>query len=124
MDWSFRRTYSVPRTGLHHQSSLLDARLLLPRETPPYRISPLGILSVVTVVGLIIYGMFSSAPAIASAPVVPVIQTVAVVAAPVVATQVMKPPKRKHVIHRRAPVRSSLEPDDTIVQEPENAVLD
>ena len=123
MDWSFRRTYSLPSTGLQHQSSLLDARQLLPRKTP-HRISPLGILSVVTVVGLIIYGMFSSAPAIASAPVVPVIQTVAVVAAPVVATQVMKPPKRKHVIHRRAPVRSSLEPDDTIVQEPENAVLD
>ena len=122
MDWSFRRTYSLPSTELQHQSSLLDARQLLPRKTP-HRISPLGILSVVIVVGLIIYGMSSSAPANASAPVAPVMQNVAAVAAPVTVTHVMKHNK-KHAIHRRAPVRSSLEPDDTIVQEPENAVLD
>ena len=122
MDWSFRRTYSVPRTGLHHQSSP-NARQILPRETPRYRISPLGILSVVIVVGLIIYGMFSSSPANASAPAIPVMQTVAVVAAPVTAAHIMKKHKKMRAIHRRARV-SSLEPDDTIVQEPVDAVLD
>jgi hypothetical protein len=125
MGWSFRRTKSLglfPSTGLYFQSSLLDARQLLPRETPPHRISPLGILSAVIVIGLTIYGI-SSAPANASAPVVPVMQTVAPVAVSVTVTHVMKQHKGKHVIHRRAPVRS-LEPDDMIAAEPMNAVLD
>jgi hypothetical protein len=126
MDWSFRRNKSLglfPSAGLYYQSSLLDARQLLPRETPPHRISPLGILSGVIVVGLIIYGMSFSAPANASAPVVPVMQTVAPVAVPVTVTHVMKQHKGKHAIHRRAPV-TSLEPDDMIVAEPMDAVLD
>jgi hypothetical protein len=121
MGWSFGRTKCprlFPSTGLCYQPSLLDTRQLL-----PYRISPLGILSVVIVAGLIIYGMSSSAPANASAPVIPVMQTVAAVAAPVTATHFMKQHKGKHAIQRRAQV-TSLEPDDMIVQEPENAVLD
>jgi hypothetical protein len=131
MGWSFRRTKSL---GLYYRPSLLDARQLLPRETPPYRISPLGISSVVIVVGLIIYGISSSAPANASANVVSVMQTVAPVAAPVMktvapvavsvtVTHVTKQHKGKHAIHRRAPV-TSLEPDDMLAAEPVDAVLD
>jgi hypothetical protein len=125
MDWSFRRTKSFglfPGTGLY-QASLLDARQLLPRETPWHRISPLGTLSAVVAVGLIIYGISASAPANASAPVVPVMQTVAPVAVPVTVTHVMKQHKGKHTIHRRARV-TSLEPDDMIAAEPMNEILD
>jgi hypothetical protein len=126
MGWSFRRTKSLglfPSNGLYYQSSLLDARQLLPRETPRYRILPLGILSVVIAVGLIIYGISSSAPAIASAPVVPVMQTVAPVATSVTAAHVIKQHKGKHAIHRRDLV-TSLEPDDMLAAGPVDAVLD
>ncbi len=126
MDWSFRRTKSFglfPSAGLYCQSSLLDARRFLPLETSPYRISPLGILGLVIVAGLFIYGISSAAPADASAPVVQVMQTVAPVAAPATVTHVMKQHRGKRALHRRAPVRS-LEPDDMIAGEPMNAVLD
>jgi hypothetical protein len=126
MGWSFRRTRSLglfPGTGLYYESSLLDERQLLPRETSTHRVSPLGTLSGVIVVGLIIYGISISAPANASAPVVPVMQTVAPVAAAVTATHAMKPHTGKHAMHRRAPVRS-LEPDDMIAAEPMDAILD
>jgi hypothetical protein len=103
---------------------VLDARQLLPRETSPYEISPLGIVSVVIAVGLIFCGISFSAPAVESAPVVPVVmQSVAPVAAPVTVTHVMKQHKGKHAIHRRAPV-TSFEPDDMLAAEVMNAVLD
>ncbi|PSH02742.1 MAG: hypothetical protein CXZ00_15845 [Acidobacteria bacterium] len=91
----------IPGTGMYYQSSLPDAQQLHPRENPPSSISPLGILIVVVVVGLIIiYAMSSSTPTTKSVPVAPLPQTVAPVAAPVAPKHVVKKYKRKHAAHR------------------------
>ena len=98
----------IPGTGLYYQSSLPDGQpgeAFQPRQ--PSRstasVSPLGILIAVFVVGLIIYGMSSSSPTTTSAPLAPVPQTVAPVAAPVTPEHVVKKHRRKHAVHR-APV--------------------
>jgi len=89
----------IPGTGLYYQSSLPDAQ---PGQTPQPTsgVSPLGILIALFVVGIIIYAMSSSKPTATSAPVAPVPQIVAPVAAQVVPKNVVKKRKRKHTAHR------------------------
>jgi len=127
MGWSLRRTTSLglyPSDGLYDQGSVLDTRQLQPRESSAQRVSPLGTLCAVIVVGLLLYGISSSAPANASsAPVIPVMQAAAPIGFPVTVTHVVKRHKARPAFHRRAQVLS-LEPDDRIAAEPMDAVLD
>jgi hypothetical protein len=104
MGWSFRCSKSF---GLFRLDSSKSCIL------------PLGALSVIFVVG---FAMTPSIPAAASAPVAPVSQAVALITAPVTPTHVAKHHKVKHAIHR-TPV-TTLEPDDALVAEPVNGVLD
>lgn len=82
----------------------------------------LGVLSVIFVVGFIVFAMFPSTPATASTPAAPASQVVAPVAAPVTPKHVAKQHKVKHAIHWAT--ATTPEPDDTLVTEPVNAVLD
>jgi Protein of unknown function (DUF4236) len=104
---------SISGTGLYYQSSLPDAQ---PGEAPQSTtsVSRLGILVAVLVVGLLIHWISSSTPT-TSAPVAPVPQTVAPVAAPVTPKHVVRKHKRKHAAHR-APA-TTKEPDAAPVAE-------
>ena len=99
----------IPGTGLYYQSSLPDAE---PGQAPQSTASasPLSILNAVFVIGLLLYGMVSSTPTATPAPVAPVPQTVAPVAAPVTPKHVVKKHRRKKVVHR-APVPAA-KPDE------------
>ena len=89
----------IPGTGLYYQSSLPDAQPGQASQSTS-SVSPLGILIALFVVGIIIYAMSSSKPTATSAPVAPVPQIVASVAAQVVPKNVVKKRKRKHTAHR------------------------
>jgi hypothetical protein len=106
----------IPGTGLYYQSSLPDGQ---PGQSPQSTASvpPFAILiTILLVVGFIIFAMSSSKPTTASVPVAPVPQIVAPVAAPVVHKHVVKKRKRKHVAHRVPATTTKV--DETSAAEP------
>jgi len=115
----------VPGTGLYYQSSLPDAQ---PGQAPQSTssVSPLAIIILLLVVGLIIYGLYSSKPTATSAPIAPVPHVVAPVAPPVAPPPIARKHKRKHAAHRapapaeEAPVAKPDVNGGADAQSPEN----
>jgi hypothetical protein len=106
----------IPGTGLSYQSTLPDGQ---PGQSPQSTasVSPFAILiTILLVVGFIIFAMFSSKPTTASVPVAPVPQIVAPVAASVVHKHVVKKHKRKHTVHRAQ--ATTAEPVETPNSQP------
>lgn len=110
----------IPGTGLYYQQNLPEGQHNQPDAQPTRSTSPLIVILVLAVAGLVIHAMLSSSPATppppTSAP--PVQQTVAPVAMPASPVRPERPKKhkRKHVAHRAtaasgAPGKSTRSPE-------------
>ena len=102
----------IPGTGLYYQQNLADSPHIQAPQSTRSSVSPVWVLMVLLVAGLIIYAMVTSSTPTPN-PVTAMPQTVAPAAAPVAPKPVPKKRKKRRPVHPAQAPAKERTPDDT-----------